>query len=28
MKITKDFKFAYADPNAPELPGQTKVKIE
>jgi len=24
MKITKDFKFAFADPKAPELPGQTK----
>jgi len=24
MKITKDFKFAYPDPNAPEKPGETK----
>ncbi|ORX40378.1 acetyl-CoA synthetase-like protein [Piromyces finnis] len=24
MKITKDFKFSYADPNAPEIPGETK----
>ena len=25
MKITKDFKFAFADPNAPEIPGEGKV---
>lgn len=24
MKITKDFKFGYPDPNAPEIPGETK----
>jgi long-chain acyl-CoA synthetase len=24
MKITKDFKFGFPDPNAPEIPGETK----
>jgi len=25
MKITKDFKFSFADPEAPEVSGETKV---
>jgi len=25
MKITKDFKFAFSVPEAPEVPGETKV---